>query len=111
MIGWIIVLGSWLAGVLLTWIWAGRDIHAATQEEMGIEKAEQHRGSNFTIGLFLGLVWPVSVPVLVVWTLLTPVVNRLSRTSIDRESAERQELERLREQAKALGLPYPGEDR
>jgi len=107
----LVIFGLYLAGVAFTTVFVGRDIHAATQEKMGVPAAEQMRGPNIVLGFMIGLVWPVSLPLVAAYLALAMPVRALFRTRLDREHAARVELETLRKQAQELGLPYPGEDR
>lgn len=62
------------------------------------------------VGLGVGMVWPLWAPLLLLWA----GARRFLVTSHERRAAERAELEHLRAQARALGLPLgslDGEDR
>lgn len=110
MIGWII-LGLYAAGWLSCTVIVGRMMQEGDQKEHGVERAERYRWINLAGGATAGMMWPLTFAGLLVYYALRGPAKALMMTPLDREHAERQELERLREQARALGLPYPGEDR
>lgn len=62
-------------------------------------------------GFGLALFWPVVLPVRAFYrSVLFFSGGTLFRTPIEREEAEREELEQLRRQARELGLPMPGQE-
>ena len=107
----LVIFGLYLVGMAFTTVMVGRVLHQNDQEEMGVERAEDVRNINFVGGLVAGLIWPVSLLVVLGYYALRGLPGALLRTPLDREHAAKVELETLRKQARDLGLPYPGEDR
>ena len=66
------------------------------------------RGMMLFFGLALALLWPVVLPARTVYRLLSG--RGLMTTPIERELAERAELEQLRRLAREHHLPMPGQE-
>lgn len=116
MIGWLIFLGYvavWLLyGWRLTAYLLDREIRRWMKEFThlnGSEGVAQSKsdllGPYLLAGFGLALIWPVVAPVRGAWHLLAG--TGLFRLSVEREYAEREELEQLRKLARKHGLPMP----
>lgn len=67
--------------------------------------ADNWRGFHLVVGFSLALLWPVVAPVRGVYAVVS--AGGLFRTPVEREEAERRELDALRKLACEHGLPMP----
>lgn len=107
----LVILGLYLVGWAFTAVFLGRAFQQVDQARRGVEWAERYRWMNLAQGAAAGMLWPLALSCALVYYALRGPARALMMTPLDREHAQRLELDRLRAQARALGLPYPGEDR
>ena len=109
MIGWAILVTYVLGWAAFGLVFA-RDAKVQNIQRYGVYRAQREQGTDLAVGLLAAILWPVLGPVFLIRTPLRRLAYRVMVTDIERQAARDEELVRLRQQAKALGLPYPGEN-
>lgn len=104
MTGWIVLLtylaGFALSGVLIArWLASGED----RVEPKGVWEL-------LLLGYCAATIWPAWWPIRIVYRLLTRQLLELLKPPAQRAREEAHELNALRAQARALGLPFPGDE-
>jgi hypothetical protein len=108
MIGWL-VLAVYLVGWAYWAVYWARKDKEREIRAYGVETASRHQGLTLLMGVLIAIPWPVWAPFAAAHAITQGrIMARIMRTDIEREYDRREELAKLRAQARAYGLPYPG---
>jgi hypothetical protein len=105
---WWAILLTYVLGWLAFGLAFARDAKVRNIHRYGVYRAQREQGADLAVGLIAAILWPVLGPAFLIRTPLRRLAYRAMVTDIERQAARDEELVRLRQQARALGLPYPG---